>query len=92
MKEIRVGLGTCGYSAGGEAVYRALEKEIKEKNLDVKLKETGCMGMCYEEVLVEVLGKEFDGVLGCDYFSAYRKYIPFSAHLGTNISAFSGGR
>jgi transposase len=26
-------------------------------------------------VLVEVLGKEFDGVLGCDYFSAYRKYM-----------------
>jgi transposase len=27
------------------------------------------------EVLVEVLGKEFKGVLGCDYFSAYRKYM-----------------
>ena len=26
-------------------------------------------------VLVEMLGKEFDGVLGCDYFSAYRKYM-----------------
>lgn len=27
------------------------------------------------EVLVKVLGTEFDGVLGCDYFSAYRKYM-----------------
>lgn len=27
------------------------------------------------EVLVEVLGAEFNGVLGCDYFSAYRKYM-----------------
>ena len=26
-------------------------------------------------VLIEVLGKEFDGVLGCDYFSAYHKYM-----------------
>jgi transposase len=26
-------------------------------------------------VLLEVLGKEFDGVLGCDYFGAYRKYM-----------------
>jgi transposase len=26
-------------------------------------------------VLIEVLGKEFEGVLGCDYFSAYRKYM-----------------
>jgi transposase len=27
------------------------------------------------DVLLEVLGKDFDGVLGCDYFSAYRKYM-----------------
>lgn len=27
------------------------------------------------EVLIEVLGKEFDGVIGADYFSAYRKYM-----------------
>ena len=27
------------------------------------------------DVLVETLGEEFDGVLGCDYFSAYRKYM-----------------
>ena len=27
------------------------------------------------QVLHEVLGAEFDGVLGCDYFSAYRKYM-----------------
>ena len=25
-------------------------------------------------MLIEVLGKEFNGVLGCDYFSAYRRY------------------
>jgi transposase len=27
------------------------------------------------KVLIEVLGTEFNGVLGCDYFSAYRKYM-----------------
>ncbi len=27
------------------------------------------------QVLHEVLGADFDGVLGCDYFSAYRKYM-----------------
>lgn len=27
------------------------------------------------DVLIQVLGKEFDGVLGCDYFSAYRRYM-----------------
>jgi transposase len=27
------------------------------------------------DVLVEVLGREFEGVLGCDHFSAYRRYL-----------------
>jgi transposase len=33
------------------------------------------------DVLVEALGTEFNGVLGCDYFSAYRKYM----RLNTNV-------
>lgn len=27
------------------------------------------------KVLIEMLGKEFKGVIGCDYFGAYRKYM-----------------
>ena len=27
------------------------------------------------KVLIDVLGKQFNGVIGCDYFSAYRKYM-----------------
>jgi transposase len=27
------------------------------------------------DVLIDVLGREFNGLLGCDYFSAYRKYM-----------------
>jgi transposase len=27
------------------------------------------------DVLTETLGKDFDGVIGCDYFSAYRRYM-----------------
>jgi len=27
------------------------------------------------QVLIDVLGKEFDGALGCDYFGAYRRYM-----------------
>jgi transposase len=27
------------------------------------------------EVLIEVLGEEFDGVLGCDFFGAYRRFM-----------------
>ena len=50
------------------------------------------------EVLLDVLGKEFNGVLGCDYFSAYRKYMKdFSitvqfclAHLIRDIKFLTG--
>jgi transposase len=33
------------------------------------------------DVLLEVLGKEFDGVLGCDYFGAYRKYMRLTENV-----------
>ena len=33
------------------------------------------------EVLLEVLGREFDGLLGCDYFSAYRKYMSLNENV-----------
>lgn len=50
------------------------------------------------KVLVEVLGEEFDGVIGCDYFSAYRAYMrKFSvvvqfclAHLIRDIKYLTG--
>jgi NADH-quinone oxidoreductase subunit F len=54
MKKIKVGLGTCGISAGGELVYEKLKSELINNNIEAELCETGCNGMCYEEVLVEV--------------------------------------
>lgn len=33
------------------------------------------------DVLLEVLGQEFDGLLGCDYFSAYRKYMRLNENV-----------
>jgi transposase len=33
------------------------------------------------KVLLQVLGEEFNGLLGCDYFSAYRKYMKNSGVL-----------
>jgi len=55
MKTITVGLGTCGISAGGEKVYKAFLDELKDRPNSFLLKETGCVGMCYREVLIEVL-------------------------------------
>ncbi len=55
MKTIKVGLGTCGVSAGGDKVYAALKEEVAKENIGVHLVETGCMGNCYQEVLLEII-------------------------------------
>ncbi len=58
MKTIKVGLGTCGVSAGGDKTYEAIKDEIEKQNIQVLLKETGCCGMCYREPLIEVIDEE----------------------------------
>ena len=54
MKTITIGLGTCGVSAGGEKVFKAFQDELKAHPGSFQIKETGCVGMCYREVLVEI--------------------------------------
>ena len=51
---IKVGLASCGVAAGGRPVYDAFQAKLGENGLNAKLKQTGCMGMCFAEVLVEV--------------------------------------
>jgi len=51
---IRVGLASCGVAAGGREVYDALSTKLSQSGVKVELKQTGCIGMCYNEVLVEV--------------------------------------
>jgi NADH-quinone oxidoreductase subunit F len=55
MKTIKVGLGTCGVSAGAEKTFEAIKHEIEKQNIQAQLKETGCNGMCFREPLVEVI-------------------------------------
>ena len=53
--KVVVGLGSCGIAAGGLKVYEAFEKKLGEMGSGTLLDETGCMGMCYKEVLTEVI-------------------------------------
>jgi len=53
MKEIIIGLGSCGIASGGLKVKEVLKTLIEESKLDIELSETGCMGMCYKEPMVE---------------------------------------
>ncbi len=59
---IKVGLATCGIASGGLKVYDAFSNKLRNKKLGMELKQTGCMGMCYNEVLVEVASPEGEHV------------------------------
>ena len=50
-----VGMATCGIAAGARPVMKAFMEEIQNKNLgDVTVAQTGCIGMCRLEPIVEV--------------------------------------
>jgi NADP-reducing hydrogenase subunit HndB len=54
--EIIIGMGTCGIAAGARTVMAAVLDEIAKRKLDnVKVRQTGCIGMCEKEVLVDIV-------------------------------------
>lgn len=58
---IVVGMATCGIAAGARPVLNALVDEVSKRNLKgVTVSQTGCIGMCQYEPIVEVMepGKE----------------------------------
>jgi len=54
-----VGMATCGIAAGARPVMQTLIEEIEANHLtDVTLAQTGCIGVCRLEPLVEVYDPE----------------------------------
>ncbi|HWP80504.1 MAG TPA: (2Fe-2S) ferredoxin domain-containing protein [Candidatus Acidoferrum sp.] len=53
---IIVGMATCGIAAGARPVMNALVEEINKRQIkNVVVTQTGCIGMCRLEPIVEVL-------------------------------------
>jgi NADP-reducing hydrogenase subunit HndB len=53
---IIVGMATCGIAAGARPVMNALVEEIAKRGVkNVVVTQTGCIGMCRLEPIVEVL-------------------------------------
>ena len=53
--KIIVGMGTCGIAAGAREVMMALLNEIKARNIAATVTQTGCIGMCEREPLVDIV-------------------------------------
>lgn len=60
---IVVGMATCGIAAGARPVLAALMDEAQKRGLkDVEITQTGCIGVCRLEPLVEVYKEGEDKV------------------------------
>lgn len=58
---IVVGMATCGIAAGARPVLKAITDELEKRNVKhISVTQTGCIGMCRYEPIVEVFvpGKE----------------------------------
>ena len=55
MQTVTVGTGTCGCAAGADKVLAEVRRQAAGRAAgQVAVAETGCIGMCYAEVLVGV--------------------------------------
>ena len=60
-RRVVVGMATCGIAAGARPVLTAFTEEVAKRNLqNVTVTQTGCIGICQYEPVVEVYepGKE----------------------------------
>jgi len=58
VQEVVIGLGSCGIAAGGQRVYDRFAELLHPDRDNSVLKQTGCIGLCYREVLVEVRDRQ----------------------------------
>lgn len=49
-----VGMATCGIAAGARPVLARLVKDTQENNYNCVITQTGCIGLCAYEPIVEV--------------------------------------
>ncbi len=58
-----VGMATCGIAAGARPVMNAFVEEIAKRKLDgVTVTQTGCIGMCRLEPIVEIFSPDGEKV------------------------------
>lgn len=54
--EVIVGMGTCGIAAGARDTMKAILEDIQNNNrVGIVVKQTGCIGLCEKEPIVQVV-------------------------------------
>jgi NADP-reducing hydrogenase subunit HndB len=54
--QVIIGMGTCGIAAGARTIMTAILDEIARRGIqNVSVLQTGCIGMCQREPLVDVV-------------------------------------
>ncbi len=53
--KILLGFASCGIAAGATQVEEALKKAMDEHGIDLPVKRVGCVGMCHNEPIVEIV-------------------------------------
>ncbi|RIH65036.1 4Fe-4S dicluster domain-containing protein [Mariniphaga sediminis] len=61
--EIRIGLGSCCVASGSGEIEKEVESVVNNSGLRVKLKHVGCVGMCHQVPLVEIVPNEGEPTL-----------------------------
>ncbi len=54
--KVIIGMASCGIAAGGKAAFEKAIQEFPEGN-GIKIAQTGCLGFCEKEPLVEIAAK-----------------------------------
>ena len=54
--QVIIGMGTCGIAAGARGVMAAVLEELSKRGLhNVAVLQTGCIGMCQKEPLLDIV-------------------------------------
>lgn len=61
--EIRIGLGSCCVASGSAEVKEQLERTLKESRIPVDVKQVGCVGVCHQVPLLEIVRPGLQSVL-----------------------------
>lgn len=85
---ITVGSATCGRAAGALEVLSAIKTKLVEKNIEARVFEVGCIGMCYGEVIVDVTLPSASSILYHEVNSDIAQKI-VEEHLSNNKILFN---